>query len=90
MNLFSAEYNKRINTFEQGVSRIRNKNNNFFENTRNKSSIYDLTDIKSYFSIEFVGEVPSIRFKNSDALPPTIKNDLVQLFNSVWNSEASV
>jgi hypothetical protein len=86
MNLFSSEYNKRINIFEQGVNRIRNKNNNFFENTRNKNSIYDLSDIKSYFSVDFAGDIPAIRFKNSDALPSTIKNDLVELFNKVWIS----
>ncbi len=84
MNLFSSEYNKRINMFEQGVNRIRNKNNNFFENTKNKNSIYDLSDIKSYFTVDFNGETPAIRFKTSNALPQSIKDDLVALFNIVW------
>ncbi len=84
MNLFSSEYNKRINLFEQGVSRIRNKNNNFFENTRNKSSIYDLKDIKSYFSLDFGGETPLIQFRQTNALPQAIQDDLVALFQRVW------
>jgi hypothetical protein len=84
MNLFNPEYNKKRNLFDQGVTMIRNKNNNFFLNAKNEKSIYDLTDIGSYYSIYETGGEPSIIFREGSGLPDRIKGDVQELFDRVW------
>jgi hypothetical protein len=84
MNPFSAEYNKKNNMFEQGISRIRNKNNNFFENTRLIKSIYNLADIKSYFVVTPTPAGPVLQFRKNNPLPAAIEKDITTLFNSIW------
>lgn len=84
MNLFNADYNKKKNAFEQGITRIRNKNNNFFLNASSKNTIYDLSDIKSYYNIYEIGNTQELSFRDNSGLPDRIKQDVQDLFNSIW------
>lgn len=87
MSLFNSEYNKKRNQFEQGVTMIRNRNNNFFLNAKKESSIYDLTDIASYFNVYEVAGNPELVFRANSGLPDTIKQAVTDLFNSVFAEE---
>lgn len=87
MNLFNPEYNKKRNQFDQGIGIIRNRNNNFFLNIKKHNSIYDLSDIKSYYSIYETGGAPELQFRNNSGLPDRIKGDIQELFDRVWKVE---
>ncbi len=84
MNLFNSDYNKKQNTFEEGITSIRRKNNFFFLNARGGRSIYDLSDIKSYYELYETGGLPQLNFRNNSGLPDTIKNDIQDLFDRIW------
>ncbi len=90
MNIFNPDYNKKRNLFTEGVKMIRNKNNNFFLNAKNEKSIYDLTDITSYYSMYEVGEKPSLEFRNNSGLPENIKTQIQELFNNIWDTATAV
>ncbi len=87
MNLFNSEYNKKRNQFEQGVTMIRNRNNNFFLNAKKESSIYDLTDIASYYSIYEGAGSTELVFRANSGLPESIMKDVTALFNRVFERE---
>ena len=87
MTLFDSEYNKKRNHFEQGVTMIRNKNNNFFLNAKKESSIYDLTDIASYYNIYEVAGGLELVFRPNTNLPANIKQAVTDLFNSVFEPQ---
>jgi hypothetical protein len=84
MYIFNPAYNKKRNLFAEGMKMIRNKNNNFFLNAKNEKSIYDLTDIDSYYTVYEIGEKPSIVFRDNSGLPEKIRIDIVTLFEQVW------
>jgi hypothetical protein len=86
MNPFSPEYNKKNNEFMQGISRIRNKNNNFFENTRHVKSIHNLADINTYFTIVPGMEQSGISFRKTNPLPAAIEAEIQSLFDRVWGT----
>ena len=78
---FSPEHNKKLNEFDQGIKRIRNSNNNFFENTRAVRSIYDLKDIRSYFDVQvsMTGQFV-LQFRKDSGLPEKIRSEISSLF----------
>jgi hypothetical protein len=84
MELYSSEFNKRKNRFDQVLTRIRNKNSNFFLNADTASSVADLSDIKSYFSIEIAGDAVSLNFRKNVLLPERIQTEIQHNFNSIW------
>lgn len=88
MNMYSSSYNKQLNLFEEGIKRIRNKNSYVFENVRNAASIYDGKDIKSYYTIEEGAAGNSINFRPNSGLPEHIRQDIADLFYSIWPQEA--
>ncbi|HYD22908.1 MAG TPA: hypothetical protein VEB40_15600 [Flavipsychrobacter sp.] len=87
MVLFNSEYNKKKNAFEEGIVSIRRRNNFFFLNTRSGKSIYDLSDIRSYFTLyETMGQ-PQLSFRINSGLPDQIKDDIQALFDSIWTPD---
>lgn len=85
MNIFNPEYNKKQNLFTEGIKMIRNRNNNFFLNARNDKSIYDLTDIGSYFTLYETTGNPLLVFRENSGLPEKIRTDVQALFDKTWS-----
>ena len=90
MSIYSPGYNKMHNQFEQGIRQIRNKNNNFFENTTGRNTIYDLKDIKSYYDVVVSMGKTVLKFRPNSGLPEQIRNDISKLFYSIWPEEAVI
>lgn len=86
MNLFNSEYNKKRNAFEEGIVSISRKNKFFFLNVIAGKSIYDLQDIKSYYTVYETGGQPELNFRSNSGLPEAIKNDIQSLFDKVWQT----
>jgi hypothetical protein len=82
---YSPEHNKKLNQFDQGIKRIRNSNNNFFENARAFNTIYDLKEIKSYFEVlnSMTGQ-PVLQFRKDGNLPQKIRDEISILFYTIW------
>lgn len=81
---YSPEENKKRNHFTEGITRIKNMNNNYFLNVRSNNSIYDVSDITSYFMIEPSESGCTIRFRQNTRLPEAIRQDIEKLFYSIW------
>ncbi|MBS1780183.1 MAG: hypothetical protein JST70_12700 [Bacteroidetes bacterium] len=90
MQIYDSEYNKKQRQFEEGINSIKRKNNYFFKNQIYKTTIYDLTDIKSYFEVTPTpaSSLPMLEFNTKSPLPQEIENDIRELFARIWVAES--